>query len=1016
MIIKREMLILDSKALKGPNSLSAKVTNFLLGLSSRSSKNPIHALVFIGLLASSAYLHLLNSSYSTSHAYTSNDVDWQWQRTDHPEFYGDYEHFALVIVQFPLETALQNFSDLPAPRPSAAALLVPYADMASLETVKIGQEKYVALHREKSLWRRVHDEIRMFRRLFGEAVVFDIIIMALGYLTMHLTFISLFLSMRKLGSKVWLGVSVLISSCFAFLFALIATHQLGKGVSTVLMSEGLPFLVVTIGFEKPIILTKAVLNGEHHDNVQANVMAAVKDKGAQIVRDYLVEIVVLGLGSLSQVPGLRDFCFLGSWILAFDCLLLFTFYTAILSIKLEINRIKKSNTVRKALEEEGVSKKVAQSASMDPHSAESSMMFGKNVKDSNVFRFKILMVSGFLLINVLNVCSPPFRHMQASGRNTIAQLAATLDAILEKRDVGTPLLITILPPVHYIPFEQITPTSSAVSQVEVCLFRFTEAWSRIVGDPVLSKSIVFALAISVGLNAYLFSAARKLSAIPVKVMVPKMPGLNKSSNSTPVTPESDLDEMLQTRRTFAECERLLKSGKVQELHDEEIVKLSLQGKIAGYALEKVLKDSERAVRVRRAIVSRTSNTQTLEKSLLPYKGYDYDTVMGACCENVIGFMPLPIGVAGPLKIDGKSYYIPLATTEGCLVAGAMRGCKAINAGGGAVTIVTKDGMTRGPCVAFSSLLRAGAAVQWLDSERGQRIMKKAFNSTSRFARLQSLKTAVAGTKLFIRFCTTTGDAMGMNMISKGVECALKVMSGEGFSDMHVVSVSGNYCTDKKPAAINWIEGRGKSVVAEAIIPADVVQTVLKTEVDALVSLNHDKNLVGSAMAGSLGGFNAHAANLVTSIFLATGQDPAQNVESSFCLTDMKNINGNLQITVSMPCIEVGTLGGGTILEPQAAVLEMLGVRGPHPQNAGDNARQLARIVAAGVLAGELSLCAALCAGHLVQSHMALNRSQPATRASTPQPLPVLHSQSGIVTPVSPEGDVSRLNPTCCIRS
>jgi hydroxymethylglutaryl-CoA reductase (NADPH) len=128
----------------------------------------------------------------------------------------------------------------------------------------------------------------------------------------------------------------------------------------------------------------------------------------------------------------------------------------------------------------------------------------------------------------------------------------------------------------------------------------------------------------------------------------------------------------------------------------------------------------------------------------------------------------------------------------------------------------------------------------------------------------------------------------MNMISKGVEHALSVMSNEaGFEDMAIITVSGNYCTDKKPAAINWIDGRGKSVVAEAIIPGEVVRSVLKSDVDALVELNISKNLIGSAMAGSIGGFNAHAANIVTAIFLATGQDPAQNVESSNCITVMR---------------------------------------------------------------------------------------------------------------------------------
>jgi len=233
--------------------------------------------------------------------------------------------------------------------------------------------------------------------------------------------------------------------------------------------------------------------------------------------------------------------------------------------------------------------------------------------------------------------------------------------------------------------------------------------------------------------------------------------------------------------------------------------------------------------------------------------------------------------------------------------------------------------------------------------------------------------------------------MGMNMISKATEKALEVMTKQ-FPEMVVLALSGNYCTDKKPAAINWIEGRGKSIVAEAVIPGKIVKSVLKTTVEALCNLNTKKNLVGSAMAGSVGGFNAHAANILTAIFLATGQDPAQNVESSNCITLMEPTNNgeDLLMTVSMPCIEVGTVGGGTVLAPQQAVLEMLGVKGAHETNPGQNAQQLARIIAAAVMAGELSLISALAAGHLVRAHLAHNRSQlntPSTsRPVTPGPM------------------------------
>lgn len=282
-------------------------------------------------------------------------------------------------------------------------------------------------------------------------------------------------------------------------------------------------------------------------------------------------------------------------------------------------------------------------------------------------------------------------------------------------------------------------------------------------------------------------------------------------------------------------------------------------------------------------------------------------------------------------------------------------------------------MTRGPVVKMPSAKRAVELKRWLEFPENQFQVASAFNSTSRFARLANLKVNVAGRYVYIRFRSTTGDAMGMNMISKGVEKALALMA-DHFTDLDVLAVSGNFCTDKKATALNWIEGRGKTVVAEATIPKGVVKKTLKTSVDELVELNIAKNLIGSAMAAAVGGFNAHASNIVTAMYIALGQDPAQNVESSMCLDLFeKDANGDLHVSVTMPAIEVGTVGGGTGLPAQAGLLRLMGVHGAAEELPGTNARRLAQCVASAVLAGELSLMSALAAGHLVRAHMAHNR-------------------------------------------
>lgn len=435
---------------------------------------------------------------------------------------------------------------------------------------------------------------------------------------------------------------------------------------------------------------------------------------------------------------------------------------------------------------------------------------------------------------------------------------------------------------------------------------------------------------------------------------------------------------------------VISNTNLKELVDDEIASLVLNNKVKDHELEKLL-DPFRAVTVRRIAsnqklasvlrenteknkINNSSGVKTTQilDTLPSTPSLDYSRVYGANCEIVVGYVPIPVGLVGPLTVNDKSVYVPMATTEGCLVASSNRGAKAITQGGGAHARIVRDGITRAPCIRMNSAMEAADLKIWCERPSNFSILKKSFESTTSFGKLKECNPTVAGKNVYLRLVCFSGDAMGMNMVSKGSLAVIETLQKE-FPSLQLVALSGNVCTDKKAAATNWLHGRGKSVVVEAVIPKEVVKKTLKTTVPALIHTNTNKNLIGSAMAGAIGGFNAHAANIVTAIFLATGQDPAQNVESSNCITLMEETEDkDLWICCTMPSIEVGTVGGGTSLEAQATCLEALGCKGGGA-SPGENSKKLATIVAATTMAGELSLLSALAANTLVQAHMVHNR-------------------------------------------
>ncbi len=339
-------------------------------------------------------------------------------------------------------------------------------------------------------------------------------------------------------------------------------------------------------------------------------------------------------------------------------------------------------------------------------------------------------------------------------------------------------------------------------------------------------------------------------------------------------------------------------------------------------------------------------------------------------ENFIGTVKIPVGLAGPLRINGLyaqgDFYIPLATTEAALVASYHRGAMLISEAGGCTATLLCEGITRAPGFAFRTISEVGLFVNWCLGNL--QTIKAAAESTSRYAKLQDFQVTIEGNHVYIIFEYITGDASGQNMVTIATEAALNYIIEKCPVAPQHYFIEANMSGDKKASTQSFQSVRGKKVTSEVHLNAELVKKYLHTTPEKMVKLWY-MTAIGGVLSGTIG-VQGHYANGLAALYLACGQDVACVAESAvgvtrFELTPQKD----LYISVTLPNLMVGTVGGGTGLPSQNAALRLLNLAG------AGKAQALAEVCAATALAGELSITGAICAQHFTRAHQRLARTR-----------------------------------------
>ena len=339
-------------------------------------------------------------------------------------------------------------------------------------------------------------------------------------------------------------------------------------------------------------------------------------------------------------------------------------------------------------------------------------------------------------------------------------------------------------------------------------------------------------------------------------------------------------------------------------------------------------------------------------------------------ENYIGTLRVPVGVIGPLRVNGifakGDFYVPLATSEAALVASYGRGARLISSVGGATTGTLAEGVHRSPGFAFASTTDAGLFVAWVCAS--YEMLKEAAEKTTRHGKMVELSPHVEGDHVYLVCSYTTGDAAGQNMVTIATErvCAA-ILEHSPVKPLYWF-VEANFSGDKKASAMSFVGVRGRKVTASVELPGEEIAKQLHTTPKRMEDYWR-MSALGGVMSGSIG-VQGHYANGLAALYLATGQDAACVAESAVGVTRMELREGNrLFVSVTLPNIIAGTVGGGTGLPTQSAGLNIMGLKG------AGKARVFGEVCAALCLAGELSIIAALCAHEFASAHKNLARGK-----------------------------------------